>query len=446
MRGLTVRAATQGVDAGRSRTEVLPLRESHVWLFDAFCFTPWYTSALAQALVCRGTKVRLICSQFLREPEYFGSLGLQPDAGPLQLSGLLRWPIFLKRALRTSEVLLNTRARLRALRGGREELPDIIHLQQTPLLNHGFRSDFRLIDAAHQAGIPVVHTVHNLLPHDSGARLRIPYAELYRRVDHLICHSDAAAKQLTREFGVPQHRRTVIPHGPLFAPRQLPTPQDQEAARARLSLPTKRPIVLWQGVLAEYKGLDLLLQAWKLCMHRLGHAPVAKPLLLIAGSGPADLEAVIRQAAQDAGDSVRADLRYIPTHILPAYYTAADILVYPYRAITTSGAMLTGLSYGKPIIASRLDPFQEYLTAGENALLVEPGDAKMLAEALRGLLLDVGRMEQTEHASDRDSSYRQLVRGAERNHLRYTGWEEIAARTAALYHELTACNSLHIRT
>ena len=82
-------------------------------------------------------------------------------------------------------------------------------------------------------------------------------------------------------------------------------------------------------------------------------------------------------------------LQFISTEELVALYRAADIVVYPYRAITTSGALATGLALGKTIVASDLPVFRELLTDRENALLVDPQNSAALAAGLVELFDDL---------------------------------------------------------
>jgi glycosyltransferase involved in cell wall biosynthesis len=94
--------------------------------------------------------------------------------------------------------------------------------------------------------------------------------------------------------------------------------------------------------------------------------------------------------------------------------------VYPYRAITTSGALATGLALGKTIVATDLPVFRELLTDGENARLVPALDAGALAEALVGLLQNPALRE----------------RLAERVRAMRFGdesWSAIAEKTVAVY-------------
>ncbi len=396
---------------------------SSVWLIDQLCFTPWYTAALAQGLQRRGAQIRLIASTFGREADYFARHGLKLQPGPLNTAATLsRWsgiPDGARRVLRVAETLVNARALKRDLR---RHPPDLIHYQQAPLLNHEMRSDLHLVRSAARARVPVVHTVHNVLPHDSGDRVRGIYGEFYRAVDHLICHSPAAQAQLEEEFEIASSKVTVIPHGPLFAPDR---PVDRDLARKRLAIPADRRVALCQGVLAPYKGVDLLVEAWERCRPEWRPLGAQAPLLVIAGSGPAAVTAPIARAAARAEGSIRADLAYIPTGQLSDYYAAADLLVYPYRAITTSGALLTGLSYAKPILASKLPAFSEYLTEGDNAMLVPPCSVPHLAQALLALMRE-----------GPGTLGARLAEGAAQNHTLYRSWDELAARTMALYRTL----------
>lgn len=412
-----------------------------VWLVDLLSFTPWYTAALAKALVEQGVSLRLHCSPVAREPGYLPRLGLQEEAGPLRAFSTVSRPQLAGKAFRSWAAIANA-MRLRAqLRRGSSSLPSVLHLQQVPLLNHGLRIDFSLIAAAHRRGVPVVHTVHNILPHDSGERMRARYAELYGAVDHLICHSGDAAQRLLDEFSVPASRLTIIPHGPLFA-AEAPSSEDAQCrARCELGLPCAAPVVLWQGVLAPYKGVDVLLRAWKRVFAQWQGGAADRPVLVIAGTGDAEVGRSILRLAEGCGDSVRPLLRYVRTDELPGLYQAADLLVYPYREITTSGAILTGLTFRKPIIASDLPAFRGFVVHGQNGLLVPPGDSDELAIALTSVLQSRrsrSSVEDAEGLPGVGTCYWHLLAGAQMNPRRYTDWATIAKATASLYQRLAS--------
>jgi glycosyltransferase involved in cell wall biosynthesis len=85
---------------------------------------------------------------------------------------------------------------------------------------------------------------------------------------------------------------------------------------------------------------------------------------------------------------VKLHFRFVSSEELAALYRSADAVVYPYRAITTSGALATGLAMGKAIVTSDLPVFRELLTNRENALLVAPQNRDALAGALIELVQD----------------------------------------------------------
>ena len=114
---------------------------------------------------------------------------------------------------------------------------------------------------------------------------------------------------------------------------------------------------------------------------------------------------------------------YVSVEQLPLLHQAADILVYPYKAVTTSGALLTGLNYGKAVVATNLSFFQEYLRDGENALLVDYRDVKGLACRLRILL-------------EKPEERARIAAVLESQHARRASWREISQATRECYQNL----------
>jgi glycosyltransferase involved in cell wall biosynthesis len=117
---------------------------------------------------------------------------------------------------------------------------------------------------------------------------------------------------------------------------------------------------------------------------------------------------------------VHLQFHFISTEELVTLYRAADVVVYPYRAVTTSGALATGLALGKTIVASDLSVFQELLVNEESALLVDPQDKNQFAFALLRLA------EQPALREALSSQIKKLKFGDE-------SWESIALKTNETY-------------
>jgi glycosyltransferase involved in cell wall biosynthesis len=79
------------------------------------------------------------------------------------------------------------------------------------------------------------------------------------------------------------------------------------------------------------------------------------------------------------------------THDVPVLMNALDVLVHPAVGTEALGLVIwEGMACGKPVVASRLDGIPEAFVDGEHGLLVKPGDAMALAQALRRLAADPG--------------------------------------------------------
>jgi glycosyltransferase involved in cell wall biosynthesis len=381
-----------------------------VLILDLWCYIPYYDRYLCEALSEVNVRPQLAASSYYLDPEYFRKHGVRNRPGMLDLVAKLRLSNqTLRRLLMLLESCLNMSALALQLMFA---TPDILHIQWIPLVQK-LPFDLWFIKLARKCGAKIVYTVHNVLPHDTNQQFKEIYGRIYAQSDALICHTHHTSAQLQREFSVDQRRIWVIPHGPLFhdAP-QLSVGK----ARSELGLSPNACVVLMQGMLKPYKGADFLLDAWRE-VQRFG---LNAQLIISGPAGPEQQERIqSKVAALEIHNSVRLDLRFISDHELGLYYQAADILVYPYRAITASGALMTGLAYGRAIIATDLAAFREVLADGESALLVKYGDVGGLTGALAQLIRKPG--ERARLAAAASATCSQL------------GWPAIAALTRNCY-------------
>lgn len=353
-------------------------RRLRVFMMDLWATVPYYTAYLSRALLTEGVDVMVGSITYYLDPDCFSSRGIKVDPGLLNIVGRFPLPPLPRRALKLVEALVNLSAlTVRFLISP----PDVIHVQFLPMLKWNLPLDLWFLDFCRGRGSKIVLTVHDLLPHNSGETYKPTFLELYRKVDRIICHSDHIRTLLEAEFSLPGNKISVIPHGPFFY--DLPAVGTGQTSLG-FDVESRSVQVLWQGIISPYKGVDLLLRAWQKVEAHDGDCRLA-----IVGTGALELLEQIREQVKILGlKRVELQLRFISTQELVALYRAADIVVYPYRAITTSGALATGLALGKAIVASDLPVFRELLTNRENALLVDPQNSAELADALVELAQD----------------------------------------------------------
>lgn len=391
-------------------------RVSHppkVFMMDLWATVPYYTAYLSKALLHEGLDLTVGSISYYLDPDCFRSRGIPLTPGVLDIVGKLSLPKLPRRLLKLGEATLNLLALCVRFMLSR---PDIIHVQYLPMLRWPLPLDWWFVSLCQRGGSKVVLTVHDLMPHDTADRHKSDFQALYHDVDAIICHSDHIAKRLQAEFNVSLSKIDVIAHGPFFY--DLPVPASTAILQS-FSLEGAKPLFLWQGIIFPYKGIDLLLDAWQAVEHELPEA-----CLLIAGTGsPELLDQIRRQVNELHLQNVHLHMRFITTEELVTLYRAADVVVYPYRAITTSGALATGLALGKTIVASNLPVFRELLTHQETALLVDPQNKQEFASALIRLGTDPALRHQFA------SRIRDMQFGDQT-------WYSIAKRTIATYAEV----------
>jgi glycosyltransferase involved in cell wall biosynthesis len=386
-----------------------------VQVVDPSSYTPPYDHALCAALASAGAQVELVCSRFA-----YGSVPAP--------RGYVRNELFYRHALGSpagglrsaSKLVEHVPDMLRYRRHARAA--EIVHFQWLPVQ----ALDGRLLPSGRSAGgggreLPsarpagarraLVLTSHDILPREPRRGQLAAQRRLYDRFDAIVVHSKHGRSRLVDELGADGDRVHVIPHGAFAYLAERPPGSPRPAAPHE----TDKPVVLMLGLLRPYKGIDVLLDAWR---GADGQSPIGDAELWIAGMPRMDIGAL--RARAPAG--VRFDARFIDERELPAYFERADLVVLPYLQADQSGVLFTALAFGKPLLLSDVGGFPELADTGA-ARIVPAGDARALGEALRELLRD--RAALTEMCVK--------ARAATQGHY---SWEAVAATHLSLYERL----------
>jgi len=237
---------------------------------------------------------------------------------------------------------------------------------------------------ARAAGRPFVFTYHTLyeryahyvpLPRQMVARRAIRWsAKFADTADRVIAPSDFVAQRL-RTQGV-QRPIEVVPTG---VDLDRFRPGDRASARRSLGLDTQDRVLLYVGRLDREKNLEFLLDA-------VARVKASRIRLLLVGRGTQT--AALRRVAITMGLGSRVEFRGGSTPAgLPAYYHAADALVFASTSETQGLAVLEAMACGLPVVAVRASGIEEIVTDGVSGLLM-PEDAAALAGAVDQLLAD----------------------------------------------------------
>lgn len=155
---------------------------------------------------------------------------------------------------------------------------------------------------------------------------------------------------------------------------------EKSAMRVRHEIPADRPVIVFVNRLVDGKGVEHLLAAMELLTSHIPHA-----LLLLVGEG--DRRGALQRAAKNlvAADCVRF-LGAVPHDQVPEYLAAADAFVLPSFSEGMPVSLVEAIAAGLPVVASNIPGIAEVVADTANALLVPPGEAEALAEALAKVL------------------------------------------------------------
>lgn len=240
----------------------------------------------------------------------------------------------------------------------------------------------RLLEFRRRGGW-IVWTLHNVISHDS----RFPSLELAlsRRLVELAhrlhLHSEGSVPEIERAFALPRDKIRISRHGSYRG--AYPDFVSRRAAREALDLEEADDVILFTGQLRGYKGVETLISAFRAILARHPRA-----LLLIAGDVKTDPFVDLVPALSEAErDRVRVTDRFIGDMELQLFFRAADVAVYPYRQILTSGSLLLALSFGVPVVIPEVGMTREVLKGRDAGVLYDGGAGEAaLVAALKQVL------------------------------------------------------------
>ncbi len=379
-----------------------------VAMVDPSLFTGRYDDSLCAALAEQGAQVTLL-GRPMRATDAIVPQGYRYRPHFFRRSEALRDRLGEGRAFRLAKAADHALAcalgDLRPL-----AMADIVHVQWLPLAPADQLMLKRLAGR-----VALVHTVHNADAYHADAGLQgRGYRALLDRFDALLVHGDTTRDALVAQ-GVDPARIHRTPHPPM---RLAPASATDLAAVP----PPVVPRLLFFGTIRPYKGVDLLVDAC-IALWRAGHSFE----LAIAGKPFLDVAPMVDAAARAGfADRLVTDFGFLTEGRLDAHMARADILVFPYRHIDSSGAFLSALHHGKPMVTSDAGMFGQ-LPDGV-AVRAPAGNAPALAQALLPLIESA--------AIRRDQGARARAYGEDMG-----SWRDMATRTIGIYQALLAARA-----
>ncbi|MCD6116180.1 glycosyltransferase [bacterium] len=222
-------------------------------------------------------------------------------------------------------------------------------------------------------GVKTVYVCHNVLPHENGVIWETITKWALRSSQGFTVHSESDKKKLMEICpGKDVEALPIAPH-----PEPVIKGINNYEARQSLGIPSDKIVFLFFGFVRYYKGLDLLIDALSLIDNESAH-------LLIAGEfwGKRDFYNTL---IKDKGLNKQITIvdRYVSEDEFELFFSAADVVVLPYRDATQSGVPQLAFTMGRPVIVTDVGGLAENVISETHGVVIEPDNVDALAESMR---------------------------------------------------------------
>jgi glycosyltransferase involved in cell wall biosynthesis len=198
----------------------------------------------------------------------------------------------------------------------------------------------------------VIGLIDNAIPHEKRFFDTFLSKFFFKSIDKFLYMSNKVKNDLLN-FGI-EKGTAYCPH-PLFD--SYGDQISKEVALKNLDLNPQNKYILFFGIIREYKGLDILLEAITNEYFKQNNIK-----LIIAGEFYSDIQKYKDIITNNKlTDSVIIHNKFIPDNNVSSYFSVADILVLPYRSATQSGVTQVGFYYDKPMLVTNVGGLGELI-------------------------------------------------------------------------------------
>jgi len=229
----------------------------------------------------------------------------------------------------------------------------------------------------------LIWTVHNTLSHDAPfPELEAELSTRLAAVAHVLhFHSESSVDEVAKAFDFPRENVRISRHGSYINAYPDYVPADK--SRAVFGLDETDDVILFTGQIRPYKGVEKLISVFRRILIERPNA-----LLILAGMQLFDpLKGLSSKLSDFEKSRIRIADRFVDDAELQLFFHAADMAVYPYQKILTSGSLLLALSYGTPPVVPNVGMTRETLEGRDAGVLYpDDGGEGALEDAIRQLL------------------------------------------------------------
>lgn len=239
----------------------------------------------------------------------------------------------------------------------------------------------------------IVSVVHNMIPHESRVGDQF-LSNLFVKNCHGFLALSSSVLQDINSFDK-QKPKALSPH-PVYD--NFGQSVSKQEAMAYLGLDPKYKYILFFGLIRDYKGLDLLIEAMPLVKEK-------NVRLIIAGEYYSNRD-FYNDLLQKNGlkDSIIDVNGFVAQDEVKYYFCASDLVVQPYKSATQSGVTQIAYHFNKPMVVTNVGGLKEMCPDGKVGYVVEP-NAQEVGKGINQFFLDTDLEQMTKNIIEEKKKY-----------------------------------------
>lgn len=252
-----------------------------------------------------------------------------------------------------------------------EYQPDILHITMYGLLQV-------LLSRKLDKSIKKIITIHDVVPHDRQSFIHLLYDRICRRLtlnsfNNILLLSHVDDHLIEKNLSPKTHEIFFSKLGPYTYLRNYP-----------IGCNPYGKYILFFGTIRPYKGVDILIKAYKMskCMDH-------NVKLVIAGK---DIDGNILH--DDHNNNIIIINRYIENSELATLISNSLFAVLPYKSATQSGVTKSAIALDKPMICTNVGNLPNEVIDNRYGVIVNPDDAESLCKGINRLIENPAQVEQ----------------------------------------------------
>ncbi len=248
----------------------------------------------------------------------------------------------------------------------------IIHITWLSLLTAN-NFDYYLLKWLIRINSKIFITIHQPYEHDN-------YENSYRKRlikiaalnPFFVVHSKSTKKDLLKDFPLKKDKIIIIPHGPLY-----------QNYKSDISHKSEKLIISMIGTIKPYKRVEDALKASKILK-----SEGINFKLLIAGKGEVGyVNSLVEKSRKlNIENCVEIVNRFLTQDEVIFYNKSSNCILAPYERISQSGAVVTALSLGAPVIGYSIGGIPELVSHKKNGYLAEHKDVSDLVNGIKWVI------------------------------------------------------------